>query len=107
MKRAWVYILQCSDGSYYTGCTTNLQKRMTDHNEGRYDGYTAKRLPVRLQWTEEFVDVRDAIVLERKIKKWTRKKKEALMRGDFQVLHELSRSTRTNTKLAALSNPRR
>jgi putative endonuclease len=77
---------------------------MTEHSEGRYDGYTAKRLPVRLLWTEEFVDVRDAIILERKIKKWTRKKKEALMKGDYQLLHELSRSMRTNTKLASSSN---
>ena len=68
MKRAWVYVLQCSDGSYYTGCTTNLQKRITEHNEGRDDGYTASRRPTKLLWTEEFVDVRDAIVLERKIK---------------------------------------
>ena len=105
MKRAWVYILRCSDGSYYTGCTTNLQKRMTEHNEARYDGYTAGRLPIRLLWTEEFVDVRDAIVLERKIKRWTRKKKEALIKGDFQLLHELSRSTRTKTKLASSLNP--
>lgn len=78
---------------------------MTEHDEGRYDGYTANRLPVRLLWTEEFVDVRDAILLERKIKKWTRKKKEALMRDDLQVLHELSRSTRTKTKLASSLKP--
>jgi putative endonuclease len=78
---------------------------MTEHYEGRYDGYTAARQPIRLLWTEEFVDVRDAIILERKIKKWTRKKKEALMKGDFQLLHELSGSTRTKTKLASSSNP--
>ena len=100
MKKAWVYILECSDNSYYTGCTTNLEERMSDHSKGKYRGYTSGRLPVKLLWTEEFVDVRDAIALERKIKGWTRKKKEALMRGDFQLLHELSRSTKTKAKLA-------
>ena len=98
MKRAWVYILQCSDNSYYTGCTTNLEKRLTQHNEARYDSYTSARLPIKLLWHLEFVDVRDAIVLERKIKKWTRKKKEALMMGDFDLLHELARSTYAKMK---------
>ena len=101
MKKAWVYILRCADNSYYTGCTTDLQQRMTDHYEGKYSGYTSQRLPVKLLWAEEFVDVRDAIVLERQIKKWTRKKKEALIIGDYQLLHELSRSTRTKAKLTS------
>ena len=99
MKRAWVYILQCSDNSYYTGCTTNLRQRISEHSEGKYNGYTSTRLPVRLLWAEEFEDVRDAIVLERQIKGWTRKKKEALMRGDFQILHELSRSNKVRVQL--------
>ena len=99
MKKAWVYILQCSDNSYYTGCTTNLRQRITEHSEGKYGGYTSTRLPVRLLWIEEFEDVRDAIVLERQIKGWTRKKKEALMMGDFQLLHKLSRSKQKKVKL--------
>ena len=98
MKKAWVYILLCADGSYYTGCTTNLQQRIAEHFEGKYGGYTSTRLPVKLLWAEEFVDVRDAIVLERQIKGWTRKKKEALMQGNFKLLHELSQSTRTKMK---------
>ena len=105
MKKAWVYILECSDRSYYTGCTTNLQQRLTDHSEGKYSGYTSSRLPVKLLWNEEFVDVRDAIVLERQIKRWTRKKKEALMRGDYKLLHELSLSTQTQSKLATSHPP--
>ncbi len=84
--------MQCSDRSYYTGSTTNLGQRIVDHNSGRYRGYTSRRLPVQLVWSQEFSDVRDAIVLERQIKGWTRKKKEALIRGDFQMLHELARS---------------
>ena len=96
--RAWTYILLCSDRSYYTGSTTNLEQRLVDHNNGRYRGYTSRRLPVELVWSQEFSDVRDAIALERQIKGWSRKKKEALIRGDFQLLHELARSTGSNLK---------
>ena len=91
---AWTYIVLCSDRSYYTGSTTELDKRIVDHNNGRYKGYTSTRLPVVLVWSLEFSDIRDAIALERQIKGWSRKKKEALIRGDFQLLHELARSTK-------------
>jgi predicted GIY-YIG superfamily endonuclease len=85
--------LLCSDRSYYTGSTTNLDQRIVDHNNGRYGGYTSSRLPVQLAWSQEFSDVRDAIALERQIKGWSRKKKDALIRSDFKLLHELARST--------------
>ena len=96
--RAWTYIVVCSDGSYYTGSTTGLERRVVDHNSGRYRGYTLSRLPVVLVWSQEFSDVRDAIALERQIKGWSRKKKEALIRGDFQLLHELAHATVARTK---------
>lgn len=99
MKKAWVYILRCSDNSYYTGSTTNLEQRISDHNTGRYKGYTSSRLPVELLWTEEFTDIRDAIVLERQIKGWSRKKKEALMKNDFYAIHKLAQSTKTKNKI--------
>ncbi len=92
MDRAWVYVLECSDKSYYTGSTTNIEKRLSDHNTGRYAGYTSSRLPVRLIWIHGFPDYRDAFAFERRIKKWNRAKKEALMRGDFDFLHLLSGS---------------
>jgi putative endonuclease len=95
--RAWTYIVLCSDGRYYTGSTTDLDQRLVDHNNGRYGGYTSSRLPVVLAWSQEFSDIRDAIALERRIKGWSRKKKEALIRGDFQFLHELARSTKAKT----------
>lgn len=91
--KAWVYIVRCSDGSFYTGSTTALEQRIADHNTGRYEGYTSKRLPVELLWCEEFVDIRDASVLERRIKGWSRKKKEALMAGNLTRLQEYSRSS--------------
>jgi predicted GIY-YIG superfamily endonuclease len=90
--KSWVYILQCSDESYYTGCTTNLKKRIDEHHQGLHDGYTSKRRPVKLLWTEKFRNINEAIDAERQIKGWSRKKKEALMRDDFKLLHELAQS---------------
>ena len=98
MHRAWVYIVECSDKSYYTGSTTDLDQRLIDHNTGRYRGYTSSRLPVTLLWSLEFSDIRDAFAFERQIKEWSRAKKEALMRGDFDLLHLLSRPTAMKKK---------
>ena len=86
-------ITLCSGGTYYVGSTTDLNQRIIDHNEGRYEGYTSTRLPVKLLWSSEFSDIRYTFEYERKIKKWSRAKKEALMKGDYDQLHLLSRST--------------
>ncbi len=102
--KAWVYIVLCADGLYYTGSTTNLEQRIFDHNTGRFGGFTSKRLPVILLWSMEFVDIRDAAIVERQIKGWTRAKKEALMNGDVELLHRLSRSTKTKERVEALSS---
>ena len=93
MKTAWVYILECSDKSFYTGLTTDIDARLRQHENGFYDGYTSSRRPVRLVWCEDFDDLDQAIDVERQIKGWTRAKKEALIAGDFLLLHELSKST--------------
>jgi putative endonuclease len=90
MKQSWVYILKCSDGSYYTGCTTNLEQRIQEHNFKRYDNYTSLRLPVKLVYSQKFSEINDAIGAERQIKGWSRKKKEALINGDFELLHNLA-----------------
>ncbi len=87
---SWVYILKCSDGSYYTGSTTDIDSRMHEHESGVYDGYTAARRPVKLVWSDDFPDSDQAFDVERQIKGWTRSKKEALIRGDFTLLHELA-----------------
>ena len=92
MNKSWVYILECSDKSYYVGCTTNLEQRFAEHQEGKYKGYTSTRLPVKLVWSEEFTDVRYAAELERQLKGWSRKKKVALIQGDFNLIHELAQS---------------
>ena len=79
-----VYILLCSDGSYYTGHTENLEKRLSEHEQGFYEGYTASRLPVRLVYVESIGSRDEAIEAERKIKGWSRKKKELLITHGWQ-----------------------
>lgn len=90
MKQSWVYILKCSDGSYYTGCTTNLEKRVEVHNFKKYDSYTSIRLPVKLVYSQQFMNIHEAIAAERQIKGWNRRKKEVLIKGNFDLLHNLS-----------------
>lgn len=90
MKDYFVYILECSDESYYTGVTNNLARRVAEHNSGIIKGYTSKRLPVKLVFSERFLDINDAIRLEKQLKGWSRKKKEALIAGNFDLLVELS-----------------
>ena len=85
-----VYILRCSDGTYYVGSTRNLQHRLDQHAAGRGAEYTRMRLPVALAWAQEAESVREAYGWERKIHGWSRAKREALMRGDFELLPELS-----------------
>ena len=88
----YVYIVKCSDESYYTGVTSNLEKRLVEHNSGKFKGYTSKRLPVNLVYSNLFNNVDDAIRVEKQIKGWSRAKKEALIRGDFPSLVVLSKS---------------
>ena len=90
-KTYWVYILKCSDGSYYTGSTSNIEKRVSEHQQGSILGYTYKRRPVELVFSEFFDDVYNAISAERQIKGWSRAKKEALIRADFELLKKLAK----------------
>ena len=89
---AFLYILRCADGSYYVGATRgSLEKRIAEHQAGAFDGYTALRRPVILVFDQEFERVEDAVSAERRVKGWRREKKEALLRGDFAALPQLSR----------------
>ena len=86
-----VYILRCVDGSYYTGLTKQpIEARLWEHNQGIYDGYTKKRRPVELVFTETYDRIIDAIARERQIKGWNRAKKEALIRNDYESLPDLA-----------------
>ncbi len=93
----WVYILRCSDNSYYTGHTDNLEKRMAEHHTGEVQGYTSTRLPVALVFSQEFSSREEALACERQIKGWSRGKKEALMRGDWVKVSRLARSKHPST----------
>jgi len=89
---AWLYILRCADGSYYVGTTrSSLDIRIVQHNAGTFEGYTATRRPVELIFSQWFDQITDAIENERKPKKWSRAKKEALIRGDFESLPQLAK----------------
>jgi putative endonuclease len=89
---AWLYILRCADQSYYVGTTrAELETRISQHQAGLFNGYTSKRRPVKLVHAEYFDRIVDAIAAERKIKGWSRVKKEALMANDFRQLRELAR----------------
>jgi len=89
---AWVYILRCSDNSYYTGSAVDLEKRIAEHIAGTYSGYTSKRLPIQLVFSCEMPTIFEAFLRERQIKGWTRKKKEALIKGEWSKLIEYSKS---------------
>jgi len=89
---AWLYILLCSDGSYYVGTARgSLDRRLAEHQAGTFGGYTARRRPVTLVYQQPFQRITDAIAAERQVKGWRREKKEALIRGDFELLPALSR----------------
>jgi putative endonuclease len=84
-----VYILLCGDGSFYTGVTSNLEGRLGVHYEGT-KGYTSGRLPVELVWCCEFPDMMSAIRAEKQVKGWSRAKKQALIDGDIDLIHQLA-----------------
>lgn len=92
IKNYFVYIVECKDGSFYTGVTSELEKRINEHNSDFYKGYTSSRLPVKLVYSTRFTNINDAINAEKQIKGWSRAKKEALIIGDFDLLKKLSKS---------------
>ena len=90
--KAWLYILKCIDGSYYTGSTNNLELRLAQHTAGEGGQWNRSRLPVHLAFAQDFPSEHETFLCERQIKGWSRAKKEALIRGDFDALVELSRN---------------
>ena len=89
---AYIYMLRCADGSYYVGSARRgLERRLSEHNNGVFGGYTSRRLPVELVWSEHFPDITDAIAVERQLKGWSRAKKEALIKGDYGAIQALAK----------------
>ena len=88
----YTYILKCADGSYYTGSTKDIEARLQQHQTGKGANYTKLRLPVILVYLEEYERIDEAFGREKQIQKWSRKKKEALIRGEFENLKKYSRN---------------
>lgn len=91
MKKYFVYIVECSNGAYYTGVINDIIRRLNEHNEGtdRWS-YTYNKRPVKLVFQYEFNDINQAIAFEKQIKGWTRKKKEALINDNWDELKILA-----------------
>jgi putative endonuclease len=89
---AYLYILRCADNSYYVGTTIgSLDKRIAEHQAGKYRGYTSLRRPVALVFHQHFERWEDASSAERQVKGWRREKREALIHGNYHLLPSLSR----------------
>jgi len=88
----YVYVVEGGDGSYYTGVTNDVEKRIAQHCEGLDPNcYTYKRRPVVLKYHEHFFHISNAIAWEKQVKGWSRKKKEALFAGDYKKIRELAK----------------
>ncbi len=94
MLTFWTYILRCSDGSYYTGHTDNLDLRLAQHANGEAADWTRRRLPDTLAWSQEFPSRLEALETERRIKPWSRAKKEALIGEDWAAVSHFARPPR-------------
>ena len=86
----YTYILECVDGSYYTGSTWHLELRLWQHQTGAGAKYTAKRQPVKLVYYEQHESIDAAFAREKQLQGWSRKKKQVLIAGAFDRLPELS-----------------
>ncbi|NNF76036.1 MAG: GIY-YIG nuclease family protein [Flavobacteriaceae bacterium] len=92
MQSSYVYILLCSDKTYYTGITNNPERRLFEHHSGfKKNSYTFSRRPVEMVFLQEFMDINQAILFEKKIKKWSKAKKAALIEDNYEILPILSK----------------
>ncbi|MFN8325589.1 MAG: GIY-YIG nuclease family protein [Flavobacteriaceae bacterium] len=91
MKLYYVYILRCNDNSLYTGITNYLERRVNEHNDGKLpNAYTFRKRPVHLVWYQDFTEPNQAIYFEKKLKSWSKAKKEALIKVDFDMIETLA-----------------
>ena len=103
MKFYYVYILKCNDDSYYTGVSNNMEKRLSEHNsDDSATSYTSKRKPVELVYCQQFNDIKQAIELEKQIKGWSRRKKEALINEDWEKLKLYSKNYTDSRKSGSI-----
>ena len=88
---AWMYILECADGSYYVGSKKDIERRLWEHQSGLGAKYTSRRLPVKLVYSEEYERVADAFAREKQVQNWGRAKREALIKGEYENLPLLAK----------------
>jgi len=88
---AWMYILECADGSYYVGSTKDLERRFSEHQQGLGAKYTYNRLPVKPVYGEEYDRISDAYAREKQVQGWRRGKREVLINGDLELLPALAK----------------
>ena len=96
---AWMYILECADGSYYVGSTKNLEQRLFQHQEGIGAKYTSRRLPVKLVYSEEYARVSEAFAREKQVQNWSRAKRKALIDQQYKSLPALAKKDFSKRKL--------
>jgi putative endonuclease len=96
----WIYILQCADGSYYTGHTDNLEKRIREHDFGTFECYTKTRLPIKLVYQQACQTREECLRAEQRVKGWSRAKKAAMVRGDWAEVSRLARNKSTALRQA-------
>jgi len=99
-----MYILKCSDGTYYTGSTTDLELRLAQHKAGEGADYAKKRLPVELVYNEEYSRIDDAFYREKQVQGWRRDKKEALIKGSFELLTTLASSVASTASTSSATS---
>jgi len=88
--RGYMYILECSDGTYYTGSTKDLERRVWEHSNSMGANYTKNRLPVKLVYFEEYKRIDEAFYREKQVQRWSHEKKKALINSDVDTLHRLA-----------------
>ena len=88
----WTYMLHCNGGAFYVGHTDDLERRIAQHEAGTTRGFDRDHLPVKFVWSEAFSTREEALTMERRIKGWTRAKKEALIVGDWNRIGWLARA---------------
>lgn len=91
MSKGFMYILQCADGSFYTGSTKDLARRLCEHQNSQGANYTRKRLPVQLGYCEEYSRIDDAFYREKQVQRWSHAKKKALIEGKDNDLKRLAK----------------
>lgn len=89
--KSYLYILECANGAYYTGSTNHLERRIYQHQQGEGSNFTKKHRPVKLVYFEEYERIDEAFHREKQVQGWNRKKKKALINGEFHKLPELAK----------------